>query len=129
MKGIVRGRQHLALVDVVDPQLLQDLAFDKVPDARFGHDGDGDGLHDLLDELRVGHAGDAALGADVGGDALEGHDGAGAGFFGDARLVCVDDVHDHAPFEHLGEAVFDGEVLAGALGVGVGGGSVVLRGG
>jgi len=65
---------------------LQDLTLDEVADARFGHDGDGDGGHYFGDELGVGHADDAALGADVGGDALEGHYGGGAGFFGDACL-------------------------------------------
>ena len=35
-----------------------------------------------LDHLRVGHARDAAVRADVGGDALEGHDGDGAGGLG-----------------------------------------------
>ena len=86
------------------PSVLQDLGFGEVADAGLGHDGDGDGGHDLLDELGVGHAGDAAFGADHGGDALEGHDGDGAGFFGDAGLLDVHDVHDDAAFEHLGEA-------------------------
>ena len=101
VEGLVRGGQDLALVNVVDAELLQDLAFDEVADARFGHDGYGYGVHDFLDECGVRHAGDAALGADVGRDALEGHDGAGAGFFGDAGLGGVDDVHDDAAFEHF----------------------------
>ena len=102
MEGLVGRGEDLGLVNVVDAELLEDLALDEMADARFGHDGDGDGVHDLLDEGRVRHAGDAALGAYVGGDALEGHDGAGAGFFGDAGLGGVDDVHDDAAFEHLG---------------------------
>jgi len=57
------------------------LAFDEVADSGFGHDGDRDRVHDLFDHLRVAHAGYAALGSNVGGDALEGHDGAGTGFF------------------------------------------------
>ena len=81
--------------------MLQDLALDEVAYARFGHDGYGHGVHDFFDECGVRHAGDAALGANVGGDALKGHDGAGAGFFGDAGLGGVDDVHDDAAFEHL----------------------------
>ena len=40
-----------------------------------------------VDEVGVAHAGDAALRADVGGNALERHDGDGAGIFGDARLL------------------------------------------
>ena len=88
--------------------------------ARFRHYGDRDGGHYFLDHGWVGHACYAALGADVGGDALKGHDGAGAGFFGDAGLGGVDHVHYYAAFEHLGEAGFDGE--GGGLGGGGGGG-------
>ena len=60
------------------------------------------------DHLGVAHAGDAAIAADVGGDAFERHDGAGAGLFGDLRLFGRDDVHDDAALEHLCEADFDG---------------------
>jgi len=48
-------------------------------------------------------------GADHGGDALEGHDGDGAGLFGDFGLGYVHDVHDDSAFEHLGEAEFEAE--------------------
>jgi hypothetical protein len=51
------------------------LAFDEMANSRLGHDGDGDRVHDLLDHLGVAHAGYATLGSNVGGDALEGHDG------------------------------------------------------
>ena len=37
---LVGGRQHLALVDVVDLERLQDLRLDEVPDAALGHDRD-----------------------------------------------------------------------------------------
>ena len=57
--------------------------------------------------LRVGHARDAAVAADVGRDALERHHGAGARVLGDPRLLGVDDVHDDAALEHLGEARLD----------------------
>ena len=56
-------------------------------DSRLGHDGDGDGVHDVSDHLGVAHAGHAALGADVGRHTLEGHDGRRAGFFCYACLV------------------------------------------
>lgn len=56
------------------------------------HDGDRDRRLDLSDHLGVGHAGDAAVHADVGGDALERHDGHGAGLLGDACLLDVDHV-------------------------------------
>ena len=103
----VGRRQHLGLVDVVDLERLEDLRLDEVADAALRHHRDRDGLLDLADHVRVGHARDAALDADVGGHALERHHGAGAGVLGDARLVGVDDVHDHAALEHLGEARLD----------------------
>jgi hypothetical protein len=62
------------------------LALNEVSNARLGHDGNGNGLHDLLDEFGVAHTRDAALGADIGGHALERHDGGGAGLFGDTGL-------------------------------------------
>jgi hypothetical protein len=60
-----------------------------MPNPRLRHDRNRHSSHDLLDELGVAHAGHAALGADVGRHALEGHDGDGAGLFGDACLRCV----------------------------------------
>ncbi len=104
---LVGGGEHLGLVDVVDADGFQDLRFDEMTDAAFGHDRDGDGIHDLEDQVGVGHAGHAALGADVGGDAFERHDGAGAGVFGDAGVFGGDHVHDDAALEHLGQAFFD----------------------
>jgi len=62
------------------------LTFDEMSDACFGQDGDGDCVHYFGDHVGVGHADYAAVFADVGGDALECHDGYGAGFFGDASL-------------------------------------------
>ena len=60
------GREHLGLVDVVDAERLEDLRLDEVADAGLGHDRDGDRGLDALDHLRVAHAGDAAVAADVG---------------------------------------------------------------
>ena len=106
--GLVGGREDLGLVDVVDAQRLEHLRLDEVADAGLGHDRDGDGGHDPLDHRRVGHARDAAGGADVGRDALERHDGDGAGLLGDLGLLGRDDVHDDAALEHLGEALLGG---------------------
>ena len=82
--ALVGRGQDLGLVDVVDAQRLEDLRLDEVADAGLGHDGDRHRRHDPLDHLGIGHAGDAAGGADVGRDALERHHGDGAGFLGDA---------------------------------------------
>ena len=99
--------QHLGLVDVVDLQRLQDLSLGEMPDAALRHHRDRHRLLDLPDDLRVGHARDAAVAADVGRNALERHHRDRAGCFGDLRLLGVDDVHDHPAFEHLGEAALD----------------------
>ena len=103
----VGRRQHLGLVDVVDLERLQDLRLDEVADAALRHHRDRHGLLDLRDHRRVGHAGDAAVAPDVGRHALERHHRDGAGVLGDLRLLGVDDVHDHAALEHLGEAALD----------------------
>ena len=65
------------------------------------------GLLDAGDHLGIAHAGHAAVGADVGRDALEGHDRAGARLLGDPRLLGRGDVHDDAALEHLREAALD----------------------
>src|SRR5215217_110939 len=77
--GLVRGREHLGLVDVVDLERLQHLGLGEVADAGLRHHRDRDGLMDPADQQRVGHARDAAVAADVGRDALERHDRGGSG--------------------------------------------------
>ena len=63
-------------------------------------------LHDLLDKAGVGHARHSAFCADHGRNAFKGHDGGGTGFFGDAGLFDVHDVHNDAALEHLSQADF-----------------------
>jgi hypothetical protein len=94
--GVVGEGEHLAVVHVVDADGLQDLGLHEVAVVGLGHDGDGDGALDVVDEAWVGHASDAALGANDGGDALDSHDGADTCLLGDARLFGRDDVHDDA---------------------------------
>mmetsp|Transcript_8486 Transcript_8486/g.27042 ORF Transcript_8486/g.27042 Transcript_8486/m.27042 type:complete len:207 (-) Transcript_8486:12-632(-) len=103
--ALVRDGQDLALVDAVDAQLLQNLGLDEVADAALGHDGNGHGRDDLLDHPRVRHPGDALLLPNVGGDALESHDGAGPRLLRDLGLLGVHDVHDDAALEHCGKAL------------------------
>ena len=125
--SLVGRGEDLALVDEVDADLLEDLGLGKVADAGLGHDGDGDGADDLLDHGGVRHPGDSALCADLGRDAFEGHDGGGAGFFSDDGLLDVDDVHDDAALEHLGQAGFEAEggEWGAPLGVGSGMGGLL----
>ena len=100
----VGGSEHFALVDEIHFQRFEHFRFGEVADADLGHDRNADGLHDFANDFEGGHARDAAFLANVGGHALERHDGAGAGFFGDSRLLGVGDVHDDAALEHFGEA-------------------------
>ena len=110
---LVGGGEDFALVNIINAQLLQNLCLGGMADAGLGHDGDGNSLNDLLDERGARHAGHAAFGADHGGDALESHDGCGAGLFGDASLLDGHDVHDDAALEHLGQADFEAQAGAG----------------
>ena len=98
------ANQHLGLVDIVDLDRLEDLRLHVVPDARLGHHRDGHRLLDLNDHLGVRHARHAAVDADVGGDALKGHDGDGAGSLRQLRLLHVHHVHDDASLQGLGHA-------------------------
>ncbi len=84
--GFVGGSQHFGFVDVIHTQFFENLRLGEVADAALGHHRDGDGGHDLADLLGRSHAGHAALGADLRRDALERHDGDGAGLLGDLGL-------------------------------------------
>jgi len=101
---LVRHRQHLALVDVVDLGRLEDLRLDEVADPRLGHDGDRHRRLDARDHLRVAHPRHAPVHADVRGDALQRHHRHRARLLRDARLLRIHDVHDHAALEHLRHA-------------------------
>ena len=107
--ALVGRGQHLGLVDVVDLERLQDLGLGEVADPRLGHDRDRHRLLDALDHRRIGHAGDAAVAADVGRHALQRHHRTGAGLLGDPCLLGRDHVHDHAALQHLGQAGLDPE--------------------
>ena len=63
--GLVGGRQHLRLVDVVDLQGLEHLRLGEMPDASLRHDRDRHRLLDRADHRRVRHARNAAVAADV----------------------------------------------------------------
>src|SRR5260370_109498 len=52
---LVGGREHLGLVDVVNPKGLEDLRLDEVADPALGHDRDVHRLPDRADQRRIGH--------------------------------------------------------------------------
>ena len=104
---LVGRRQHFGLVDVVHVERLEDLGLGEVTDAGLGHDRDGHHGLDPLDHLGVAHPRDAAVSADVGGNALEGHHRDGTRVFGDLGLFGVNDVHDDATAQHVGQSALD----------------------
>ena len=106
---LVGGRQDLRLVDVVHLERLQDLGLGEVPDPGLRHDGNRHGFLNLLDHPGARHAGNAARGADVGGNALQRHHRDGAGVLRDSGLLGSGDVHDDAALEHLREPTLDAE--------------------
>src|SRR5690606_23996137 len=113
---LVGGGEDLGLVNVVDAEGLEHLGLDDVPDAGLGHHRDRDGVDDALDHVRVGHAGHAAVGADVGGDALQRHDGYGVRVLRVLGLLGRDDVPDVAALELVGHPALDpGGAGLGAL--------------
>src|SRR5580658_10007544 len=77
-------------------------------DADFRHNGDGHRIHDALDQLDAAHARNATGGANIGGNALERHDGDGAGFLRDCGVFGGHDIHDDATLEHLREPALNG---------------------
>jgi hypothetical protein len=101
---LVGRGQHLGFVNEIHLQGFQDAGFGSVANAALGHHRDGHRLHDLLDLLNGSHARHAALGADVGGDPLQGHHRHRPRVFRNPGLGGVGDVHDHPAFEHFRQA-------------------------
>ena len=100
--GLICRSEHFRLIDVIDADGFEYLRFDEVSDAAFGHHGDGDRFHDLLDHIRVTHA----IRADIRGDAFQSHHGAGTGILCDLGVFDVDHIHDHAALQHLSQPLF-----------------------
>ena len=109
MVGFIGRGQHLALIDVVDVERLEDLCFGEVPDACLGHHRDRHGCLDALDQLWIAHARHATVATDVGGNPLECHHRDRSGVLGDLGLLGVDHIHDHTASEHVCEAALDPE--------------------
>ena len=111
---LVVGRaQHLGLVDEVHAECFENLCLDEVADAGLGHDRDLDGVDDASNHVRVGHAGHAALCADVSRNALQCHNGGGSCVLGDLGLFRGDDVHDDATLQLVGKTALDARGTGG----------------
>src|SRR5436189_2801815 len=74
---LVGGREHFALVNIVNAYSFEYACLHEVPNAALCHDGNAHSVHDTLDHLRVTHAGHAALDTNVGGHSLQRHDSHG----------------------------------------------------
>src|SRR5699024_718507 len=100
--GFVRWGQHFGFVDEVDLECFENLCFDEMSDANFGHDRNRADLLDLFDHLRIRHARDTAVTTNVRRYAFQRHHGDRTRVLGDTRLLRVDHVHDHATTEMIG---------------------------
>ena len=98
---LVGGREHFGLVNVVDFEGFKNLGLDEVTDAALCHDWNRDGFFDFDDLGGIGHAGYAAVLANIGRHSLKRHYSACAGVLGDPGLLGGHDVHDDAALEHL----------------------------
>ena len=99
---LVGGGQYFRLVNIINAESFQNLGFDEMADTDLGHHRNGDRVHNPGDDGRIGHAGHAAVSADVSRDALEGHDRHRPGLGGNLSLLRGDHVHYDAALEHLG---------------------------
>ena len=80
MVDIIGRGKNFALINVVDLDGFQNLCIHKLPDPAFCHYGNGNGLLDSTDHLRIAYTGNAAGCTDVCGDPLQCHNGACACF-------------------------------------------------
>merc|ERR1719433_1253724 len=103
--ALVCDGEDLALINAIHTELLQDLRLHEVADPALSHHGDGHGVDDLLDHLRVGHPCHALLVANVGGNALQCHDRTSTRFFCNLGLLRVHHVHDDTALEHRWQAL------------------------
>ena len=116
MEFFVGGCENFRFVNEIHAERFENARFGDVADATFCHHGNGDSRLNFADHLRVAHARDAAMFANITWHPFERHYRAGSGAFGDLRLFDVGDIHNDAAFEHFGKSDFGRE--NGALRVG-----------
>ena len=100
---IVRRRQNLALVNVVNLNRLQNLCLRKVTNTALRHDRNGHRLLDPANHLRVAHARNTASSTDVRRNALQRHHRARTRLLRYLRLLRIRHVHDDATLQHLSQ--------------------------
>ena len=107
--GFICRGEHLGFVDVVHAERFKYLRFHKMTDAALCHDRNADRFHDLQDEFWVTHTGNAAIRADISGNAFQRHHRNRSSIFSNLCLIRRDHIHDHTPLKHFRESFFDRE--------------------
>ena len=103
MIDVIGRTQHLALVDIVNLNGLQDLSLSNMADTALRHHGDAHSLLDATNHLGVTHTADTACGTDIGRDTFKGHHGTGTGCLGNPGLFRSSHVHDNTTLQHLSQ--------------------------
>ena len=101
MVNIIGRGEHLALVNIIDLDGLQNLSLCKMADTTLCHDRDRDGLLDALDHLRVAHARHATSCTNVGRNALKSHNGTSTCSLSNLSLFRGCYIHDNTALKHL----------------------------
>ena len=101
MIDVIGWAEHLALVDIINLDGLQDLSLGNMTDTALGHHGNSYSLLDATNHLRVAHTANTTCCTDVGRDTFEGHYSAGTSLFGYLGLLGSSHVHDNTTLQHL----------------------------
>ena len=101
--NIVCRRKHLALVDIIDLDSLQNLRLSKVADAALGHHRDGNGSLNTFDHLRIAHPRNTASCTNISRNALERHHCTRTRSLGNTSLFRSCHVHNHSALKHLSQ--------------------------
>ena len=96
MVNIISRRKHLALVDIVNLQSLQNLCFYKMTDAHLCHNRNRNCVLNFLNQLQVAHACYAACCTDIGRNLFQCHNSAGTCCLRNTRLLQCRNIHNYA---------------------------------
>ena len=101
MIDVIGWAEHLALVDIINLDGLQDLSLGNMTDTALGHHGNSYSLLDATNHLRVAHTANTSCCTDVGRNTFEGHYSAGTSLFGYLGLLGSSHVHYNTTLQHL----------------------------